>query len=87
MDQQQPPRHQASVRTRLIVQTSVSLVLVVAIFYYLLRGIDLRLVWAEIRAMSWTEDAVLALIGPGTWPPTPLCGCRSPRGWALGGPW
>jgi uncharacterized membrane protein YbhN (UPF0104 family) len=40
----------------------VSLVLVVAIFYYLLRGIDLALVWAQIRAMSWTEDAVLALI-------------------------
>jgi hypothetical protein len=28
-----------------------------------LRGIDLRLVWAEIRAISWTEDAVLAAIG------------------------
>jgi uncharacterized protein (TIRG00374 family) len=34
----------------------------VAIFYYLLRGIDLALVWAEIRAISWAEDAVLALI-------------------------
>jgi hypothetical protein len=41
----------------------VSLVLVVAIFYYLLKGIDLALVWAEIRAMTWTEDAVLGLIG------------------------
>jgi hypothetical protein len=43
----------------------VSLALVVAIFYYLLRGIDLALVWAEIRAMTWREEAVLALIA--TW--------------------
>jgi hypothetical protein len=48
-DQQSPAAKPRS-RTRLIVQTAVSLVLVVAIFYYLLRGIDLRLVWAEIRA-------------------------------------
>jgi uncharacterized membrane protein YbhN (UPF0104 family)/membrane-associated phospholipid phosphatase len=61
VDPQPPPAKRRS-RTRLIVQTVLSLVLVVAIFYYLLRGIDLRLVWAEIRAMSWTEDAVLALI-------------------------
>ena len=59
----QPPAAKPRSRTRLIVQTSVSLILVVAIFYYLLRGIDLALVWAEIRAMSWREDAVLALIG------------------------
>jgi uncharacterized membrane protein YbhN (UPF0104 family)/membrane-associated phospholipid phosphatase len=59
----QPPAAKPRSRTRLIVQTSVSLVLVVAIFYYLLRGIDLRLVWAEIRAMSWPAEAVLAAIG------------------------
>lgn len=58
-----PPAAKPRSRTRLIVQTSVSLVLVVAIFYYLLKGIDLRLVWAEIRAMTWQEEAVLALIG------------------------
>jgi uncharacterized membrane protein YbhN (UPF0104 family)/membrane-associated phospholipid phosphatase len=63
MVDQPPPAAKPRSRTRLIVQTSVSLVLVVAIFYYLLRGIDLRLVWAEIRAMTWTEDAVLALLG------------------------
>jgi putative heme transporter len=62
MDDQQPPAAKPRSRTRLIVQTTVSLVLVVAIFYYLLRGIDLALVWAEIQAMSWREDAVLALI-------------------------
>src|SRR5215207_11711720 len=63
MADQPPPAAKPRSRTRLIIQTTVSLVLVVAIFYYLLKGIDLRLVWAEIRAMSWTEDAVLALIG------------------------
>jgi uncharacterized membrane protein YbhN (UPF0104 family)/membrane-associated phospholipid phosphatase len=62
MNDQQPPAAKPRSRTRLMVQTAVSLVLVVAIFYYLLRGIDLALVWAEIRAMTWTEDAVLALI-------------------------
>jgi len=63
MVNQQPPAAKPRSRTRLLIQTAVSLVLVVAIFYYLLRGIDLALVWAEIRAMTWTEDAVLALIG------------------------
>jgi uncharacterized membrane protein YbhN (UPF0104 family)/membrane-associated phospholipid phosphatase len=62
MNDQQPPATKPRSRTRLMVQTVVSLVLVVAIFYYLLRGIDLALVWAEIRAMTWREDAVLALI-------------------------
>jgi uncharacterized membrane protein YbhN (UPF0104 family)/membrane-associated phospholipid phosphatase len=62
MADQPPPAVKPRSRTRLIVQTTVSLVLVVAIFYYLLKGIDLRLVWAEIRAMSWQEEAVLALI-------------------------
>ena len=44
--------HAASVqrpssRTRRIVQVVLSLLLVVGIFYYLLRGIDLATVWAE----------------------------------------
>src|SRR5918992_4452633 len=62
VDQEPPGAAQPRSRTRLIVQAVVSLVLVVAIFYYLLRGIDLAQVWAEIRAMTWMEDAVLALI-------------------------
>jgi uncharacterized membrane protein YbhN (UPF0104 family)/membrane-associated phospholipid phosphatase len=62
MDNQPPPAAKPRSRTRLIVQAVVSLVLVVAIFYYLLRGIDLALVWAEIRAMTWREDAILAVI-------------------------
>jgi putative heme transporter len=35
---------------------------VVGIFWFLLQGIDLGEVWAEIRAMTWMEDAVLAVI-------------------------
>ena len=49
-------------RTSLTVQAVVSLVLVVAIFYYLLRGIDLARVGAEIRAMTWIEGAILAVV-------------------------
>jgi uncharacterized membrane protein YbhN (UPF0104 family) len=49
-------------RTRLVVQVVVPLALVVGIFYFLLRGIDLAEVWAEIRAMTWMEDAIVAAI-------------------------
>jgi uncharacterized membrane protein YbhN (UPF0104 family) len=49
-------------RTRRIVQVVLSLVLVVAIFYYLLRGIDLATVWAEIQALTWLELATLVAI-------------------------
>jgi hypothetical protein len=52
MADQPPPTVKPRSRTRLIIQTTVSLVLVVAIFHYLLNGIDLALVWAEIRAMT-----------------------------------
>jgi uncharacterized membrane protein YbhN (UPF0104 family) len=49
-------------RTRQIVQVALSLILVVAIFYFLLRGIDLGLVWAEIQALTWLELATLLAI-------------------------
>jgi putative heme transporter len=39
-----------------------SLLLVGGIFYYLLTGIDLAQVWANIRAMTWREDLILAAI-------------------------
>jgi uncharacterized membrane protein YbhN (UPF0104 family)/membrane-associated phospholipid phosphatase len=57
-----PPTAERRSRTRLVVQGVLSLALVVAIFYYLLKGIDLHQVWAEIRAMTWLELATLALI-------------------------
>jgi hypothetical protein len=62
MDHQQPPAAKPRSRTRLVVQAVFSLALVVAIFYYLLKGIDLTLVWAEILAMTWREDATLLAI-------------------------
>jgi uncharacterized membrane protein YbhN (UPF0104 family) len=62
MADQQPSAAKPRSRARLAIQVVVSLVLVVAIFYYLLKGIDLGQVWAEIRAMTWLEDATLLAI-------------------------
>jgi hypothetical protein len=55
----QPPAAKPRSRTRLIIQTSVSLVLVVAIFYYLLRGIDLALVWAQWTSPREVDTGVM----------------------------
>jgi hypothetical protein len=60
-DQEVPAAGRRS-RTRLVVQGVLSLVLVVAIFYYLLTRIDLAQVWAAITAMTWTELATLGLL-------------------------
>jgi putative heme transporter len=62
MVDQEPTAAKRRSPTRTVIGVLVSLVLVVAIFYFLLRDIDLRLVWAEIRAMTWLEDATLAAI-------------------------
>jgi uncharacterized membrane protein YbhN (UPF0104 family)/membrane-associated phospholipid phosphatase len=62
MDNQPPPATKPRSRTRLIVQAVFSLALVVVLFYYLLKDVDLAQVWAEIQAMTWTEDAALAAI-------------------------
>jgi uncharacterized membrane protein YbhN (UPF0104 family) len=45
---------------RTAVKVAISLVLVVGIFYFLLKGINLTEVWAQITAMTWREDLVLA---------------------------
>jgi putative heme transporter len=47
---------------RMALKVGVSLVLVVGIFYYLLTGIELGQVWAEIQAMTWREDLLLGVI-------------------------
>jgi hypothetical protein len=52
MADQQPPAATPRSRTRLAVQVLGSLVLVAAIFYYLLQGIDLAQAWADIQAMT-----------------------------------
>lgn len=64
MADQQPPaaKPRSRSRARVVVQALLSLVLVVAIFWYLLHGIDLGQVWANIRAMTWLEDATLLAI-------------------------
>ena len=58
----QPPAAKPRSRVRLIVQAVFSLALVVVLFYYLLKDVDLAQVWAEIQAMTWTEDAALLVI-------------------------
>ena len=87
MNDQQPAAAKPRSRTRLIVQAAVSLVLVVAIFYYLLRGIDLAQVWAEIRAMTWMEEAVLAVIAVWNLATYAFVWMAVTPGWASGGPW
>jgi uncharacterized protein (TIRG00374 family) len=59
---QEPAAAKPRSRARLAVQVGVSLVLVVALFYFLLKGIDLGQVWAEIRAMTWLELTILGLL-------------------------
>jgi putative heme transporter len=48
--------------TRRIIQGALSLVLIVAIFWFLLKGIAFGQVWAAIRALTWLELATLAAI-------------------------
>jgi putative heme transporter len=62
MNYQKPPATKTRSRIRLIVQAVFSLALVVVLFYYLLKDVDLAQVWAEMQAMTWTEDAALAAI-------------------------
>jgi uncharacterized protein (TIRG00374 family) len=58
-DQQAPPVKRSS-PVRTAVKVAVSLVLVVGIFYFLLKGINLAEVWAQITALTWREDLLLA---------------------------
>jgi hypothetical protein len=44
------------------VKVALSVVLVAGIFWFLLRGIDPRQVWVEIRAMTWLESLILGTI-------------------------
>jgi hypothetical protein len=62
MVDQEVPAPSGRSRTRLLVQGVLSLVLVVAIFYYLFTKIDLAQTWAAITAMTWLELATLGLL-------------------------
>ena len=62
MVEQASPAASRRSRTRLVVQVVLSLVLVVAIFYFLRRRIDPAQTWAAITAMTWRELAILGLL-------------------------
>jgi putative heme transporter len=62
MVNQEPAAAKPRSRTRLLIQVGVSLVLVVAIFYFLLKKIDLAQVWAAITGMTWLELTLLGLL-------------------------
>jgi hypothetical protein len=46
----------------MIIQAAISIVLIVVIFYFLLKKIDLAQVWAAIRSMTWLELSTLGLL-------------------------
>jgi uncharacterized protein (TIRG00374 family) len=62
MVEQAPAEASRRSRTRLVVQGLLSLVLVVAIFYYLRQKFDLAQTWAAITAMTWQELTTLGLL-------------------------
>jgi putative heme transporter len=62
MVDQEPPAARRQSRTRMVVQGVLSVVLVVAIFYFLRRRIDPAQTWAAITAMTWLELATLGLL-------------------------
>jgi putative heme transporter len=62
MVEQAPPAISHRSRTRLVVQAVVSLVLVVAIFYYLRKKFDPAQAWAAITAMTGLELSILGLL-------------------------
>ena len=62
MAEQPPAAISRRSRVRLAVQIAVSLVLVVVIFYFLLKKIDLSQVWTAIADMTWLELTILGLL-------------------------
>src|SRR5512132_499973 len=62
MVNQAPPATSRRSRTRLLVQGLLSLVLVVAIFYFLRKKLDPAQMWTAISAMTWPELATLGLL-------------------------
>src|SRR5512132_516026 len=62
MVNQAPPATTRRSRTRLVVQGVLSLVLVVAIFYFLRKKFDPAQMWTAISAMTWLELTILGLL-------------------------
>jgi uncharacterized membrane protein YbhN (UPF0104 family) len=61
MAKQEEKAAKRSSPARTVVKAVVSVVLVVGIFYFLLKGINLAEVWAQITALTWREDLLLAV--------------------------
>jgi uncharacterized protein (TIRG00374 family) len=55
-------RRQTQIPTRKIVQGLLSVVLVVVIFWFVFKGIDVSQVWNQIRAMTWLELTTLLAV-------------------------
>jgi hypothetical protein len=68
MVEQAPPATSHRSRTRLVVQGLLSLVLVVAIFYFLRKKFDPAEAWAAITAMTVSELVILGLLAAGRLP-------------------
>ena len=62
MTEQVQPAPRSQRPTRRILQGLGSLVLIVAIFWFLFKGIAFGQVWAAIRALTWLEVATLAAV-------------------------
>jgi hypothetical protein len=62
MTEQVQPAPRSQRPTRRIIQGALSLVLIAAIFWFLLKGIAFGQVWVAIRALTWLELATLAAI-------------------------
>src|SRR5215204_6395096 len=62
MVNQLPPATTHRSRARLLVQGVLSLVLVVAIFYFLRKKFDPAQMWTAISAMTWLELTILGLL-------------------------
>jgi putative heme transporter len=62
MVDEQPPAASRRSRTRMVIQGVLSLVLIVAIFYFLLKKIDLAQVWTAITDMTWLELTILGVL-------------------------
>jgi lysylphosphatidylglycerol synthase-like protein len=62
MTEHVPTGRRSSPPIRRILQGLGSLVLIVAIFWFLFKGIAFGQVWAAIRALTWLEVATLAVV-------------------------
>jgi putative heme transporter len=62
MDEAAAGTTKGSSPAKMAIRIVIALVLIAVIFYFLLRGISLREVWAQITAMTWGELATLAVV-------------------------